>query len=395
MEYKFSERVLTLKPSAIREIFKYAADPTYISLSAGNPAPEAFPVKPLAEISAKLMAENPILALQYSTTEGYTPLRDHLRAYMREKHNTGRDFDDILITSGAQQIMDLFTKSILNEGETVLTEAPSFIGTLNDFRSYRAKLVGIPMDTDGMNMEALERALQTEKNVKFIYTIPNFQNPSGITMSLEKRKKLYDLAKQYGVMILEDNPYGDLRYAGEALPTIKSFDEEGIVLYAGSFSKVISPGMRVGYAIGPKPVLAKMTVCKQGQDVHTNIWSQVLCHRFMTEYDYEAHLDGLRALYTRKRAFLLDLMEKNLAPHITWDPFDGGLFAWCHLPAGVDMQAFVQKALEKKVCVVPGTAFLTDENEPCDAFRINFSTPTDEQLQKGIELLGEAVREML
>lgn len=395
MEYKFSERVLTLKPSAIREIFKYAADPTYISLSAGNPAPEAFPVKPLAEISAKLMAENPILALQYSTTEGYTPLRDHLHAYMREKHNTGRDFDDILITSGAQQIMDLFTKSILNEGETVLTEAPSFIGTLNDFRSYRAKLVGIPMDTDGMNMEALEKALRTEKNVKFIYTIPNFQNPSGITMSLEKRKKLYDLAKQYGVMILEDNPYGDLRYAGEALPTIKSFDEEGIVLYAGSFSKVISPGMRVGYAIGPKPVLAKMTVCKQGQDVHTNIWSQVLCHRFMTEYDYEAHLDGLRALYTKKRAFLLDLMEKNLAPHITWDPFDGGLFAWCHLPAGVDMQAFVQKALEKKVCVVPGTAFLTDENEPCDAFRINFSTPTDEQLQKGIELLGEAVREML
>lgn len=395
MEYKFSERVLTLKPSAIREIFKYAADPTYISLSAGNPAPEAFPVKPLAEISAKLMAENPILALQYSTTEGYTPLRDHLRAYMREKHNTGRDFDDILITSGAQQIMDLFTKSILNEGETVLTEAPSFIGTLNDFRSYRAKLVGIPMDTDGMNMEALEKALRTEKNVKFIYTIPNFQNPSGITMSLEKRKKLYDLAKQYGVMILEDNPYGDLRYAGEALPTIKSFDEEGIVLYAGSFSKVISPGMRVGYAIGPKPVLAKMTVCKQGQDVHTNIWSQVLCHRFMTEYDYEAHLDGLRALYTKKRAFLLDLMEKNLAPHITWDPFDGGLFAWCHLPAGVDMQAFVQKALEKKVCVVPGTAFLTDENEPCDAFRINFSTPTDEQLRKGIELLGEAVREML
>ena len=314
---------------------------------------------------------------------------------MREKHGTGRDFDDVLITSGAQQIMDLFTKSILNEGETVLCEAPSFIGTLNDFRSYRAKLVGIPMDTDGMNIEALEKALQTEKNVKFIYTIPNFQNPSGITMSLEKRKRLYALAKQYGVMILEDNPYGNLRYAGEPLPTIKSFDEDGIVLYAGSFSKVISPGMRVGYAIGPKPVLAKMTVCKQGQDVHTNIWSQVLCHRFMTEYDYEAHLEGLRALYTKKRAFLLGLMEKNLAPHVTWDPFDGGLFAWCHLPKGIDMQAFVQKALEKKVCVVPGTAFLTDESEPCDAFRINFSTPTDEQLQKGIELLGEAVREML
>ncbi|MDD7647290.1 MAG: PLP-dependent aminotransferase family protein [Ruminococcus bromii] len=395
MEYKFSERVLSLKPSAIREIFKYAADPTYISLSAGNPAPEAFPAKQLAEISAKLMEENPILALQYSTTEGYVPLREHLRDYMKKTHNVGRDFDDLIVTSGAQQIMDLFTKSILNEGETVLCEAPSFIGSLNDFRSYRAKLVGIPMDTDGMNMEALEKALQTEQNVKFIYTIPNFQNPSGITMSLEKRRRLYELAKQYGVMILEDNPYGDLRYEGKPLPTIKSFDEDGIVLYAGSFSKVISPGMRVGYAIGPKPVLAKMTVCKQGQDVHTNIWSQVVCYRFMTEYDFDAHLEGLRAIYTKKRALLLDLMEKNLAPHITWDPFNGGLFAWCHLPKGVDMMAFVQKALEKKVCVVPGTAFLTSENEPCDAFRINFSTPTDEQLTKGIELLGKTIREMI
>ena len=395
MDYKFSERVLALKPSAIREIFKYAADPSYISLSAGNPAPEAFPAKELAAISAKLMQDEPILALQYSVTEGYPLLRQHLTKYMKETQNIGREFDDILITTGAQQVMDLFSKSVLNEEETVICEAPSFIGSLNDFRSYRAKLVGIPMDPDGMNMEALEKALQTEKNVKFIYTIPNFQNPSGITMSLEKRKKLYALAKQYGVMILEDNPYGDLRYEGEALPTIKSMDEDGIVMYAGSFSKVISPGMRVAYAIGPKPVIQKMTVCKQGQDVHTNIWSQVLCYRFMTEYDFDAHLENLRTIYTKKRQLLLDLMEKHLAPHITWDDFNGGLFAWCQLPKGIDMMTFVQKALEKKVCVVPGTAFLTSENEPCDAFRINFSTPTDEQLTKGIELLGETIREMI
>lgn len=395
MEYKFSDRVLTLKPSAIREIFKYAADPSYVSLSAGNPAPEAFPSKQLAAISAKLMEEEPILALQYSTTEGYPPLLKHLKEYMKSSRNIGTEDDGVLVTSGAQQIMDLFTKSILNEGETVICEAPSFIGSLNDFRSYKAKLVGIPMDTDGMNMEALEKALDTEKNVKFIYTIPNFQNPSGITMSLEKRHRLYELAKAHDVMILEDNPYGDLYYEGEPLPSIKSFDTDGIVIYAGSFSKVISPGMRVGYAIGPKPVLAKMTVCKQGQDVHTNIWSQVLCYRFMTEYDFDAHLAGLREIYTKKRALLLDLMEKHLAPYITWDPFNGGLFAWCHLPKGVDMQEFVQKALEKKVCVVPGTAFLTDENEPCDAFRINFSTPTDEQLTKGITLLSETIREMV
>ena len=323
MEYKFSDRVLTLKPSAIREIFKYAADPSYISLSAGNPAPEAFPSKQLAAISAKLMEEEPILALQYSTTEGYPPLLQHLKAYMKSSRNIGTEDDGVLVTSGAQQIMDLFTKSILNEGETVICEAPSFIGSLNDFRSYKAKLVGIPMDTDGMNMEALEKALETEKNVKFIYTIPNFQNPSGITMSLEKRHRLYELAKAHDVMILEDNPYGDLYYEGEPLPSIKSFDTDGIVIYAGSFSKVISPGMRVGYAIGPKPVLAKMTVCKQGQDVHTNIWSQVLCYRFMTEYDFDAHLAGLRKIYTKKRALLLDLMEKHLAPYITWDTLTG------------------------------------------------------------------------
>ena len=234
MEYKFSDRVLTLKPSAIREIFKYAADPSYISLSAGNPAPEAFPSKQLAAISAKLMEEEPILALQYSTTEGYPPLLQHLKAYMKSSRNIGTEDDGVLVTSGAQQIMDLFTKSILNEGETVICEAPSFIGSLNDFRSYKAKLVGIPMDTDGMNMEALEKALETEKNVKFIYTIPNFQNPSGITMSLEKRHRLYELAKAHDVMILEDNPYGDLYYEGEPLPSIKSFDTDGIVIYAGS-----------------------------------------------------------------------------------------------------------------------------------------------------------------
>ncbi|MDO4458676.1 MAG: PLP-dependent aminotransferase family protein [Clostridia bacterium] len=395
MEYKFSDRVSTLKPSAIREIFKYAADPSYISLSAGNPAPEAFPAKEIAEISAKLLAENPILALQYSVTEGYPLLREELTKYLKENHNIGRDFDNIIITSGAQQIADLLTKAVVNEGDVVITEAPSFIGCLNTFRAYNAKLVGVPMESDGMNIEKLEEALKNNPNAKFIYTIPNFQNPSGITMSLEKRHAVYDLAKKYGVLILEDNPYGDLRYIGEALPSIKSFDEDGIVMYAGSFSKVISPGMRVAYVMGPQPVIQKMVVCKQGADVHTNIWSQVVCYEFMKNYDFNAHLENLRQIYTKKRQVLLDAMEKNLAPYITWDDFNGGLFAWCHLPEGVDMLDFVQKAVERKVCVVPGTAFLTDENDPCDAFRINFSTPTDEQLVKGIEILGQLIRDIL
>ena len=379
MEYQFSERVQSLKPSAIREILKNSSDPNVIPLSAGNPAPDAFPYDAVREISQ----------------EGYTPLREHLRSYMKEKHNVGGGDNDILITSGAQQVMDLLTKTLLNEGDTVLCEAPSFIGSLNTFRSYRAKLVGIPMEEDGLDIRKLEEALNTEKNVKYLYTIPNFQNPSGITMSLEKRKKVYELCRDHNVIVLEDNPYGDLRFAGEDLPSIKSFDTEGVVVYAGSFSKVVSPGMRVGYAIGPKAVLQKMVVCKQGEDVHSNMWAQIVCHRIMTQYDSEAHLRRLREISRRKSSVLLEAMEQYFKPvGITWSKFEGGLFAWCTLPEGVDMLEFVKAAMERKACVVPGTAFLTDETQPCNAFRINFSTPTDEQLQEGIRILAETLQDM-
>lgn len=389
MEYKFSARVSNLKPSAIREIFKYAADPEVISLSAGNPSPEAFPAKEIAEISVKVLAENPISVLQYSVSEGYTPLRQHLMEYMKNEHNTGSDIDDIIITTGAQQIMDLCSKALINEGDVVICEAPSFIGSLNTFRSYNAKLVGVKVDSDGMNMEALEAALAANPNAKLIYTIPNFQNPSGVTMSLEKRKRMYELAKQYGVLILEDNPYGDLRYSGESVPNIKSLDTDGLVIYAGSFSKVISPGMRVAYSICPKPIFSKLVVCKQGNDVHTNIWSQYVCDEFITKYDFDAHLARLREIYTKKADYCMALLDKYCAPKITYHKIDGGLFIWCDLPKDVDMQQFCKTAVQNKVCVVPGNAFLTDENESCHSFRINFSTPTDEQLEKGIKILGE------
>lgn len=395
MDYQFSERVQNLKPSVIREILKYSSDPTVIPLSAGNPAPDAFPYDAISSLSAELLQNAPIEALQYSVTEGYLPLRQHLLRYMKEKYGAGTETDDILITSGAQQVMDLLTKTLLNEGDTVLCEAPSFIGSLNTFRSYRARLVGIPMEADGIDVQQLEQALNTEKNVKYLYTIPNFQNPSGITMSLAKRKKVYELCRDHNVIVLEDNPYGELRFEGEPLPPIKSFDQEGVVMYAGTFSKVIAPGMRVGYAIGPKPLFQKMVVCKQGEDVHSNIWAQIVCHRFMTQYDYEAHLKSLQEIYRRKSKNLLDAMEQHLKPLITWNKFEGGLFAWCTLPKEIDMMEFVNKALERHVCVVPGTAFLTDENEPCSSFRINYSTPTDKQVTEGIRILGEIAREMM
>lgn len=395
MNYTFSDRTNNLKPSAIREIFKYAADPTVVSLSAGNPSPDAFPVKELEEISARLFKENPVALLQYSVTEGYPKLRDFLRNFMKENYSIGSENDDILITTGAQQVMDFATKSLVNEGDVIITEAPSFIGSLNTFRSYNAKLVGVDVDDDGMNIEKLEKALQENENVRFIYTIPNFQNPSGITMSLEKRQKVYELAKKYGVLILEDNPYGDLRYSGEFLPAIKTLDTDGIVMYAGSFSKVVAPGIRVAYVIAPAPIIQKMTVCKQGSDVHTNIWSQMLCYEFLTNYDFNEHLEKLRTIYRKKAQFCMDLLDKYCAPKITYHKIDGGLFIWCNLPENVDMPDFCKQAVLNKVCVVPGNAFLVDETQSCNGFRINFSTPTDEQLEKGIKILGELANKLI
>lgn len=394
MEYSFSDRVNSLKPSAIREIFKYAADPAVVSLSAGNPAPDAFPAKEIAEISADLLSRRPVDALQYGLTEGYAPLRDYLKKYMKDKYGIGSENDQLIITSGAQQVMDLAAKSLCNEGDVVICEAPSFIGSLNSFRSYNARLVGVPVESDGINTEILEEKLKTEKNVRFIYVIPNFQNPSGVTMSLEKRKKVYALAKKYGVMILEDNPYGELRYFGENVPAIKSLDTDGIVMYAGSFSKVISPGMRVGWCVAPNPVIQKMVVCKQGQDVHTNMWSQIVIHEYVTKYDFEEHLNYLRELYRKKARFMMDLLDEHLAPYITYDKIDGGLFIMCKLPDNINMLDFCKEAVKRKVCVVPGNAFLTDENEECHTFRVNFSTPTDQQLEKGVKILGELIKEL-
>lgn len=395
MEYKFSDRVSALKPSAIREIFKYAADPEVISLSAGNPSPDAFPAKEIAEISKKILTENPVAALQYSITEGYAPLRAHLSGYMKSKYQIGRDFDDLIITSGAQQIMDLAGKSLLNEGDTVICEAPSFIGSLNTFRSYNARLCGVPVEEDGMDIGALETALQREKNVRFIYTIPNFQNPSGVTMSWEKRKAVYALAKKYGVLIIEDNPYGDLYYGEKPAPAIKTLDEDGIVIYAGSFSKIISPGMRVAWCAAPQPLISKFTVCKQGQDVHTNIWSQMVCYELLKNYDFEAHLERLRALYSKKAKLMMDLLDQYLAPKVTYNKITGGLFTYCTLPENVDMVDFCKQAVLRKVCVVPGNSFLTDESQKCPNFRVNFSTPTDEQLVKGVQILGQLAHELI
>lgn len=395
MNYNFSEKVSNLQASAIREILKFTSDPEVISFAAGNPAPEAFPVDDIKRISNEILNKNPILALQYSLTEGYTPLRNVLKERMLKEGNFNSDKDELIITSGAQQSNELCAKVLCDEGDTIICEAPSFIGSLNAFKSYNVNLVGIELEEDGINLEKLEEAIKTNQNTKLIYLIPNFQNPTGRTMSLEKRKRVYELAEKYDIFILEDNPYGDIRFAGEHIQSIKSMDTDGRVIYSGTFSKVLAPGIRVGYCSAPKEIISKIVVCKQVSDVHTNIWAQVLAERFLSTCDMENHLRQIRKIYKHKCELMLSEIKKNFSDKIKYTVPEGGLFIWCTLPEGYDMMSFCKRAVEEyKVAVVPGTAFTVNETDKTTSFRLNFSTPTDDEIIKGCELIGKLSKEM-
>lgn len=394
MNYTFSGKVSSLKPSAIREILKFTADPSVIPFAAGNPAVEAFPTEEIAAISATVLENNPIGALQYSITEGYPPLRDWVKRHLDKQNILGKD-DDVVITSGAQQAIELSCKMLCDEGDTIICEAPSFIGSLNAFKSYNCNLVGIPVLSDGICIESLEKALLANPNTKMMYLIPNFQNPSGITMSLEKRKAVYELASRFDIMIVEDDPYGALRFAGEDIPTIKSLDTEGRVIYCGSFSKILSPGMRVGYVCANATPLQKIVVCKQVSDVHTNIWAQMVCERYFTIHDYDEHIEKLRGIYRRKSKLMLDNLKWELPTSISFTEPEGGLFIWATLPDNIDMMDFCKNAVKRKVAVVPGVAFMVNEDIATSCFRLNYSTPTDAQIVDGVKILADVAKSML
>ncbi|MCR5167179.1 MAG: PLP-dependent aminotransferase family protein [Oscillospiraceae bacterium] len=395
MEYAFSDKVLGLKASAIREILKFTSEPGVISFAAGNPAPEAFPSGDIAEITADIFSRDPVGALQYSVTEGYQPLRDAVKDMLASQHCFDSERDDLVITSGGQQASELACKVFLNEGDALICESPSFVGCMNAFRSYNAELVGIPLAEDGMELDKLEDALKTHPKAKLIYVIANFQNPTGLCTSFEKRKAIYELARRYNVMILEDNPYGDIRFEGEDIPSIKSLDTDGRVIYAGSFSKVLAPGMRVGFVSAPREVINKIVVCKQCSDVHTNILAQRICYDYLSEYDLKAHLEAIRPIYRRKCRLMLDCIKESFPECVSYTRPQGGLFIWVTLPDGADMLGFCKTAVEKyKVAVVPGTAFMTHESDPCCSFRLNYSTPTDENIEKGCRILGSLLKEM-
>lgn len=388
MNFEFSKRISGVQASAIREILKMMNDPEIISFGGGNPASETFLVNKLKEISNDIFNTKPNSILEYGITEGDINFKKAALDFLSRHETVLKDYDEVMVTSGSQQIMDFMSKCLCDEGDVVICENPSFLGALNAFKSNGAKLVGIEMEDDGINLAKLEEALNKQKKPKFIYLIPNFQNPTGITTSLKKRQAIYSLAKKYQVMILEDNPYGDLRFKNEPIPSIKSLDDEGLVVYAASFSKIIAPGMRVAIMVGHHDLLAKCTVAKQTNDVHTNAWAQSVMARFLNETDMDEHLKKLQAVYNKKCNLMLEEMDKHFSKDCKWTIPDGGMFIWVTLPERLDMPSFVKKAIEHKVAVVPGNAFYDDDSKHCQSFRMNFSMPSDEQIIKGVAVLG-------
>lgn len=394
MEYRFSTKVQGGGGSAVEEILKYAGDPSVISLAGGNPATETFPSRELAEIAREILLEQPELALQYNTPRGYAPFREMLTARMH-KTGDGRDFDDLFIVTGGQQAIDLTAKVFCNEGDVVLTEDPSFIGALNDFRSYGVKLVGVPLDEDGVNVEALEKAMEANPNAKLFYTIPSFHNPTGITASLEKRKAVYAACVKHGVILLEDDPYKELPFDGVKLPSYKSMDTEGIVVCCNSFSKILSPGLRVGWVMAHKDIVAKMVDCKQSADVHTPMINQLMAMTYLQRYDIDAAISKMQTLYGRKCKVMLDAIETYLPETVSHTTPKGGLFVWCDLNSDHDTREVAQYCAERKVVFVPGSTFMTDMDAPCSAFRLNYSTMADDRIVEGVKLLGSALKEFL
>ncbi len=392
MDYKISNRMSTIKGSAIREIFKYAADPEVISLAGGNPAAELFPNNELADIAAEMLRENPVLSLQYGITEGHTPLRDMIKARLKRIENICTEDDELIVVSGGQQGIDLITKTLVNEGDTVIVELPSFIGATNCFRSHGAHLVGVEVEPDGMNLDKLEQVIDENSNVKMIYTIPTFQNPMGVTMSIEKRKRLYEIAKKNSIVILEDNPYGELTFDGVKMPTIKSMDTEGIVVYSGSFSKILAPGLRLGFMCANKALIAKATVAKQTSDVHTAMLPQLLATEYMKRCDIDELIVKMRATYAHRCETMLNAMDEYFPKSVTYTRPKGGLFIWCDLGEGFDTAALAPKAVAEKVVYVPGNAFMVDMNAPCSALRLNYSTMSDERIIEGVKRLGKVFR---
>ena len=385
----FTPAVASMQASAIREIFKLVGQKDITSFAAGIPAPELFPSKEWAQITCDVLENNPTPALVYGVTEGLEPLRDLTKQRMAAM-GVGNGDDELIMTTGAQQAIDLAAKVLLEVGDGVIVEKPSFIGSLNSFRSYGARLFDADLEDDGLNLNQVEEILKKEE-IKLIYTIPTFQNPSGITMPYEKRKALLELARKYDVFILEDNPYGELRFKGKSVPAVKTMDTEGRVIYSGTYSKTLAPGLRVGWCMARQDIIDRVVVVKQVNDVHTPVLNQMMVLEYIKRYDFDAHIEKCAKAYGEKCELMLSCMDEHLPKQCTYTRPAGGIFILCTMPKGVDTKEMLKDAIARKVAYVPGNTFMADIEAPSNIFRLNFSVTTPESIRTGIAVLGEVL----
>lgn len=392
MGIKFASRIDGMKGSAIRELLKLTEQPDIISFAGGLPAPELFPIKEMEQVCSRVLQEEGKVALQYSATDGYLPLREKI-AKRTEKLGFKPEAKDILITAGSQQGLDFSAKIFINQGDTIICESPSYLGALSAFRAYQPKFVEIPMDEDGMIMEELEKALAANPNTKFIYTIPDFQNPTGRTMSIERRKRLMELANKYEIPVVEDNPYGELRFEGEIMPSLKCFDTKNLVIHLGTFSKIFAPGLRLGWVIAAPEILQKYNVVKQGADLQCSTIAQREVNTFMEMYDIEDHIRKIIKVYGQRRNLMLETMKKEFPSTTTFTHPEGGLFAWATFPKEIDAAVLLKKALEQKVAFVPGEPFYPNGGN-ANHCRLNYSCMPDDKIVEGITRMGKVLKSM-
>ena len=383
-----AKRMSGVQASAIREILKVTERPDVLSFAGGLPAPEAFPVAAIAQAHADVLAKDAAAALQYGPTVGYGPLRAWVAERMTWRGRPSRA-EQVLITAGAQQGIDLVGKALIDPGDTVVVEAPSYLAALQSFSTCEARFATVPSDEQGMCTDALERVLREERP-RLIYLVPNFQNPRGTTLPLERRLQIARLAAEHEVMVLEDDPYGELRYRGKALPPIAGLVPGAPVIHLGSFSKTLAPGLRLGYAVADEPLIRALTIAKQAADLHTGSLSQRAVARLFEIFDYEAHLRELRRLYGERLEAMLASLDRFLPPGSQWTRPEGGLFVWVRLPRGLDAQALLGDAMRERVAFVPGAPFYPAD--PCkETLRLNFSNRPPALIGEGMARLGACV----
>lgn len=383
-----------LNGSEIRELLKLIEKPEVISFAGGLPAPELFPIEEMKEISRIVLEESGTQALQYSTTEGFQPLREQIARRMNSKNKTNVTKDDILITNGSQQGLDFAGRVFLNEGDVVLCESPSYLGAINAFKSYGSKFIEVPTDKDGMIMEELEKILEVTENVKMIYVIPDFQNPTGITWTLERRKKFIEIISKYEIPVLEDNPYGELRFEGESLPSLKSMDKKGLVIFLGTFSKILCPGYRLGWTCASQNILKKFIFVKQVADLQASSISQIEVSKFIDLYNLDNHVKKINEVYARRRDLMLETMKEEFSEGVEYTYPEGGLFIWVELPKHLDSRIIMKDCLANNVAYVPGWSFFPNGGtENC--FRLNYSNMSDDRIVEGIKRIGLVLRKYM